>query len=514
MKTTLKSLSLIFSISLMLFACPFFSSAEAEVSTQTKDIQLLIDDGVINVSIEDIKARLLKGEPVHFAEDQEHVKRVIKAEWVTDALKKENGVEEMNIINAIITGDLDFHIKNNLFNVFESGIEGDEIKKQEKRVLKNALLIFSSIKIKNCQLYGALMAGSNINSRIFVIFMKSVDFSKSIVDEANFTEASFNGRADFDLARFNRRADFDLASFNGRADFSLASFNGYADFYKTIFKEKADFWGASFNGTANFGNASFNGIADYSNASLEKVNLRKAVLTNSKFINTNLKDAIISGVDLAGSQYEPIEFPNKNSIWGIKGLAKVRFDDGKQLGLVKLRFVLKEAGLRDLEREATYAIEHWKAHYEPWYKKWVKYLLFEWTCGYGLNYLRPILILLGLIVVFSIPYIVSLSRKGEEGIWMEWASKRMKEKMGEIDPFRLKPHSYKTYLYGFYFSILSAFHIGWRDLNVGSWIARIQPREYTLKATGWVRVVSGAQSLISIYLLALWALTQFGRPFE
>ena len=39
--------------------------------------------------------------------------------------------------------------------------------------------------------------------------------------------------------------------------------------------------------------------------------------------------------------------------------------------------------------------------------------------------------------------------------------------------------------------------------------------EITLKrATGWVRVVSGVQSLISIYLLALWALTQFGRPFE
>jgi len=62
--------------------------------------------------------------------------------------------------------------------------------------------------------------------------------------------------------------------------------------------------------------------------------------------------------------------------------------------------------------------------------------------------------------------------------------------------------------------LLSAFHIGWRDLNVGSWIARMQPSEYSLKATGWVRVVSGVQSLISIYLLALWALTQFGRPFE
>jgi len=62
-----------------------------------------------------------------------------------------------------------------------------------------------------------------------------------------------------------------------------------------------------------------------------------------------------------------------------------------------------------------------------------------------------------------------------------------------------------------YTSILSAFHIGWRDLNVGSWIARMQPREYTLRATGWVRLVSGLQFLISVYLLALWVVTYFGK---
>jgi hypothetical protein len=61
---------------------------------------------------------------------------------------------------------------------------------------------------------------------------------------------------------------------------------------------------------------------------------------------------------------------------------------------------------------------------------------------------------------------------------------------------------------------LSAFHIGWRDLNVGRWIARLQPGEYTLRTIGWVRVVSGLQSLISVYLVALWVLTYFGRPFD
>ena len=69
-------------------------------------------------------------------------------------------------------------------------------------------------------------------------------------------------------------------------------------------------------------------------------------------------------------------------------------------------------------------------------------------------------------------------------------------------------------LIGMYFSLLSAFSLGWRELNVGTWIARVQPREYVLRATGWVRTVAGIQSLLSVYMLALWVLTYFGRPFE
>ena len=66
---------------------------------------------------------------------------------------------------------------------------------------------------------------------------------------------------------------------------------------------------------------------------------------------------------------------------------------------------------------------------------------------------------------------------------------------------------------GLQFSLLSAFHLGFRELNVGNWLARVQAREYGLQAVGWVRVVAGLQSLLSVYLLAMWALTYFGRPF-
>lgn len=42
---------------------------------------------------------------------------------------------------------------------------------------------------------------------------------------------------------------------------------------------------------------------------------------------------------------------------------------------------------------------------------------------------------------------------------------------------------------------------------------RVTKHEYDLKAVGWARTVSGFQSLLSVYLIALWVLTYFGRPF-
>jgi uncharacterized protein YjbI with pentapeptide repeats len=65
-----------------------------------------------------------------------------------------------------------------------------------------------------------------------------------------------------------------------------------------------------------------------------------------------------------------------------------------------------------------------------------------------------------------------------------------------------------------FFSLLSAFNIGYREFNLGRWLPSITRREYNLKAVGWTRVVAGWQALISVYLIAMWFLTYFGRPFD
>ena len=56
--------------------------------------------------------------------------------------------------------------------------------------------------------------------------------------------------------------------------------------------------------------------------------------------------------------------------------------------------------------------------------------------------------------------------------------------------------------------------VGFRELSVGAWLARLQGSQYTREALGCVRKLSGLQSLLSVYLLAMWALTYFGRPFQ
>ena len=55
---------------------------------------------------------------------------------------------------------------------------------------------------------------------------------------------------------------------------------------------------------------------------------------------------------------------------------------------------------------------------------------------------------------------------------------------------------------------------GLTDIQKAARYYYLQRREYILRATGWVRCVSGLQSIISVYLIALWVFTYFGRPFE
>jgi len=260
--------------------------------------------------------------------------------------------------------------------------------------------------------------------------------------------------------------------------------------------------------------------ADLIDADLSRADLRQAELIRAKLINTILSNAKFTDINLKRAIYEPSSTPDKAFLGGIRNLDTVRFSNEGQSGLVLLRSSLKESGLRELEREATYAIEKGKTDYtsSP-LDRHSRLLFFESTAEYGLHPGKCLIILLSFIPSFSFIYFFAVYRKKESpgqhgsGVYRIWLDDRIRKDLGSDQPELITAGFVKSIGYALYFSLLSAFHIGWRDINVGNWIARIQPREYTLRSTGWVRTVSGIQSLISIYLLAFWVLTQFGRPF-
>lgn len=285
------------------------------------------------------------------------------------------------------------------------------------------------------------------------------------------------------------------------------------------------------------------------NANLAGAFLQGTNLTDAELVGANLARAIITGTiltranlyfaTLTSARFEPEPTSVSASI-GIEfafDLSSLTFDYSPA-ALVVLRERFSKSGFRSQEREVTFAklksqqIQQWKDG--PFPKKLeagFSYLAFDLTCAYGLDYGRPLILLAAMIVLLGLLYAVAipLGVRGRAAIWRVWQPDRIRKDEGLPGFERLlfarrkwpggpaRPWWFRVFrilALGLLFSLLSAFQFGWRDLNVGNWIARIQPREYTLRATGWIRVVSGLQSLVSVYLLALWALTYFGRPFE
>ena len=275
---------------------------------------------------------------------------------------------------------------------------------------------------------------------------------------------------------------------------------------------------------------------------LSKANLSRAKLIHAELLETNLSNAALALADLSGARlerinlkgsilfganlaqviFEPIELPAPTSMTDAHNLWQMTFSHNPE-ALIRLRNTFKDLGFRQQEREVTYAIKHSTIKNATRFGKlslgaqvdlYFQFVMFELTTEWGMSPGRALWILFAGIPLFSIPYMFALLWPGKNGVWRIWTEKRVRQDLGSGAPQQLKLKWWLALPVGVYFSMLSAFHIGWRDFNVGSWIQRLQASEYTLGATGWVRTVSGVQSLISVYLLAIWALTYFGRPFE
>jgi hypothetical protein len=275
--------------------------------------------------------------------------------------------------------------------------------------------------------------------------------------------------------------------------------------------------------------------ADLSWAKLSRADLLGADLTHADLSMTVLRGAKLAATKLANAtltkaNYAPASEPPHPYVVGIKGLSTVVVPAGEEVGLVQLRKLLQEAGLRDLERETTYSIERAKTSEMRGFPAVIGVIFrraaFEWPTAYGLHPFRaPFLImviwLLGVpVYCWSIVNDPAPSEQGS-GIYRTLPANRIvgpaSEPQIEKEPKVLRVQAtdwWNAIPPAAYFSLLSAVNIGFEQFTPGDWIRRLQPHDYELQAEGWTRVVSGVQALLSVFLLAMWVLTQFGRPFQ
>jgi uncharacterized protein YjbI with pentapeptide repeats len=342
-------------------------------------------------------------------------------------------------------------------------------------------------------------------------------------------------------------ADLSDANLSGadlnRANLSRANLRSAKLFFADLFSADlidADLSRADLNG-AHLSDAKLRGAdlsyailsrTNLSGADLSYANLTDANLTDAYLIGATLRSASVSRADLNGAylnraDLREADLRGVNLAWVELGEADLR----GVIGLVQFRDLLQKAGLREDERYATNVIERGRTEGASLVEGIFRVVAFDWTTAYGLHPARALGILL-LVWVLLIPVywwpIHRRTSKPTAGIFRIWPKDRVElkeaddgepkegepilEKDAKIE--RLQAGSFRAIAWAAWFSLLSAFQIGFREFSVGNWLTRVHPRQFTLEPTGWVRTVAGLQSVLSVYLLAMWVLTYFGRPFQ
>jgi uncharacterized protein YjbI with pentapeptide repeats len=394
--------------------------------------------------------------------------------------------------------------------------------------------IFNKTDLSGANLNGANLRSSNFHEAN----LSKVDLTNSDLKSATFYKADLRGAnlegADFKREGTTSKTDFSESNLSGLKlsgmDLSDVNFNR-ADL------SDSDLSGANLYGAelymANLTRSNFNSAnlesahlenADLSGAALTKADLKFSSLSGADLSRSDLTGATLSYTQLNGTKAVNTKFFNvifeSNEIEGLiilgaKGLSTLQFTNYESV--VKLREITKQSSFRNEERDLTAALRKYRFKDIPWYNlnKLFENILLDLPTDYGANPWRCIEIFLVSLCIFCIPYYFRLRQQGIYGIWKIWPSSTyIKIDTVEKKPERLKLSGFKAIGTAIQFSILSACSIGWRDFNFGNWIARLQRHEYTFRANGWTRTISGFQSLLSVYLLALWALTFFARPFD
>lgn len=272
---------------------------------------------------------------------------------------------------------------------------------------------------------------------------------------------------------------------------------------------------------ASFSEADLRG-ADFIFADLTGASFHGVELYQAEFGDSILKDAWFIDSKLDCAWFSPSNVDGITML-GVTGLANLRYETAP--GLVKLRDAFRQGGFRRSEREVTSALRKFEIALEAPFDRFVqRYLAGGLLTDFGASPWRSLAVLLAMIPVFALVYAFALLVPTRGRIAMDippegptrvvyHLSANFSLRALEAYDDRLAIRLARAVFVSFAFSVLTAFRIGWKAFNISTWLYDALPRDIRLRGEGWVRSVAGVQSLASLYLFVLWALTYFGTPF-
>ena len=159
--------------------------------------------------------------------------------------------------------------KESKYCIFNASAE-EKTKKEFKKALKEYVNKIKK-KDKDYDFKKFIFVGKiDFIKDLNITVIKNANFSEATFEgDANFSEVTFEGDANFKEAIFKENADFWEATFEGDADFWEATFERYAGFTEATFKVDAIFGEVSFKGYTSFGEVNFEGGANFVEATFE-----------------------------------------------------------------------------------------------------------------------------------------------------------------------------------------------------------------------------------------------------
>ena len=255
---------------------------------------------------------------------------------------------------------------------------------------------------------------------------------------------------------------------------------------------------------------------NFFNSHLENAFFNKDIIENCSFMGSDLKGAIFTKVkfknvdfscaNMAGVIFEPDSVPNVQDIAFANNLDSLTYQSDPS-ALIKLKELLKASGFSEAQRKVTAAIQRRKQNLNTSkIVKFLNYILFDFTSSFGLKPWRPLVLLLALIYIFYRIYLflffinqlrIQIKHQYENRVGKTTTVN------DPIQPGRL-----------LFLSIITSFSIGFGNYNINEWAKKLLKEDYVLQPSGWTRVLTGVQYLLSLYLFFLTILLLFGDPFS